>query len=365
MLELRSLSMQAGNFLIKDVSLSVPEGQCHIIIGPTGSGKTLLLESVIGFRKPDRGKILLAGRNINKEAVEKRGIAYVPQDPSIFPHLTVEENILYGVRIKKTETGMCRDLVGKLVESLRISHLLKRRAVNLSGGEQQRVALVRALAAGDRYLLLDEPLSSLHESLKKELWFFLRELQTRYKLTILMVTHDLEEAFFLADGMSIIINGKLHQTGKKQEIYSMPETMEAAKFLGVRNLLPAEVIRLDESILTVHCAHLGRDLVVRQGGDETKRRVKMGEKVIAGIRAEEAMVLRPEYYKHNEDNMIEGTVVEIVDKGASYTVLFLPDGSRQHIEVEIPNYALKKIQLARGEKRFIVLRSENIFLLKR
>ncbi|MCJ7600905.1 MAG: ABC transporter ATP-binding protein [Desulfobulbaceae bacterium] len=364
MLELRSLSIRAGKFLLEDVSLSAHHAQCHIIVGPTGSGKTLVLEAIIGFRKPDKGEILVDGRDITGLAIEERGISYVPQDLSIFPHLTVEENILYGVNLQKKKDGRRHVLAGELVEALGIGHLLKRSTMNLSGGELQRVALVRAIATGAKCLLLDEPLSSLHESLKKEIWFLLKELQTRYDLTILMVTHDLEEAFFLGDTISIFINGKVHQTGKKKTIYTTPETLDVAKFMGIRNLFTAEVVGSEKNVFKIHCPQLGRDLVIPKGVNNDAGRFEKGEKIIAGIRPEEAMILRSGDYRKNLDNIIEGTIANIFAKGASHTLFFMLDNGGQRIEVEIPDYALKKLQLLKGERRKISLRGENIFLLK-
>ena len=150
MLELKAVTIEAGSFILNNISLSVAKGRCHVIVGPTGGGKTLLLESIIGFRKPTQGIIRLAGKNLNSEKIEQRGISYVPQNLSVFPHLTVRENILYGLRYSPKEND--KSLAMELAQTLKIEHLLERSTGNLSGGERQRVALVRALAIGNKYL---------------------------------------------------------------------------------------------------------------------------------------------------------------------------------------------------------------------
>lgn len=342
--------------------MTIRPGKCHIIVGPTGSGKSLLLESVIGFRQPVRGEVVLDGCIINEMAVEKRGISYVPQAPSLFPHLSVEENIFYGVKLRKGERRK-KELGHELALALGIDHLLQRSTVNLSGGEQQRVALARALAPGNNVLLLDEPLSALHESLKKELWFLLSKLQARYDLTILMVTHDLEEAFFLGDTISLFIDGEIQQSGPQGEIYSRPATVEAARFLGVRNLFGSEVVVSGKNGSTIYCQELGREFFVPGAVNSRNAGFAKGDRVIAGIRSEEVMILRPGYSRHDQDNTIDGTIIDIFAKGSSHTIFFAPEGLKQNIEIEIPNYAFTKLQISKGEQRTISLRGENIFLL--
>lgn len=358
------MTIAAGSFLLEDVSLTARPGECHIIVGPTGSGKSLLLESVIGFRQPVSGEVVLDGCIINELPVEKRAISYVPQAPSLFPHLSVEDNIFYGVKLQKGGSRR-KELGYELALALGIDHLLQRSTVNLSGGEQQRVALVRALAPGNNVLLLDEPLSALHESLKKELWFLLRELQARYDLTILMVTHDLEEAFFLGDTISLFIDGRIQQTGPQREIYSRPATVEAARFLGVRNLFGSEVVAREKKGVSIYCQELGREFFIPGTANPQDDRFARGDRVIAGIRSEEVMILRPGYSRQDQDNTIDGTIINIFAKGSSHTIFFAPEGLKQNIEIEIPNYALTKLQISKGEQRTISLRGENIFLLPR
>ena len=325
MLELKSVTIKAGSFLLENVSLAAREGQCHIIAGPTGAGKTLLLETIIGFRKPLSGAVCLAGRNLNRVNVEQRGISYVPQEPSVFPHISVEENILYGLRYNAAKKDPALAL--KLSHDLKIDHLLKRSTVNLSGGEQQRVALVRALGPGNKYLLL--------------------------------------EAFFMGDTISILINGQIQQSGSPNEIYCTPSTSEVAEFMGIKNLFTAEVLDIGEQSIRAYSEDIGSNLVVSAEKSMKAGKFVRGEKFLAGIRSEEVMISRSEYQRPNQDNSIKGTITHIFTKGALHTIFFSPHNGIGRIEIELPSYALQKLQLSIGDIRIILLRGENIFLLKK
>lgn len=361
MLEVNGLSVQTKGFSIKDVSLTVQTGSCHCLIGPTGCGKTTLLESVLGLRKIKKGTVMLDGRDITNLPVHERGFSYVPQDLAIFPHLTVEANIFYGIKHcavpdkqKRYEAGL------EIAESLRLPDLLKRKAVNLSGGERQRVALARALAPGIRYLLLDEPLSSLHEGMKKEMWFLLRELQQKYRFTTLMVSHDMEETFFLADHISIMIGGRIRQTGEKDEIYHSPSTRDVAEYFGIKNIFRAEITWAGSSGVSVFCPELAATLKAPSG---RLRVTEPGAPVEVGIRAEEVMILRQGFREYEQDNTLRGRIADVFGKGGSHAVLFRPDGAHRTIEIEVPDYAFRKLDIRKGQNATVALRRERLFFV--
>lgn len=242
MLEVKELFLHAGNFSLKDICLSVGEGSCHVVLGPTGSGKTLLLEAIMGFRKIERGRIFHAGKDITRLPPERREISYLPQDLALFPKMNVKENILYGIRVRKVEDETHQRLFRDLVNILGIEHLLERRIERLSGGERQRVALARAIVTGNRTLLLDEPLSALHESMRRDLWMLIKDLQKSFHLNILMVTHDVEEAFFLADRVSVIYDGLVLQSSDKEDFFHELRDVRVAGLVGVRNIFEAELL---------------------------------------------------------------------------------------------------------------------------
>lgn len=361
MLEIRGLSLKAGNFLLQEINLIVADLQCHVILGPTGSGKTLLLESIVGFRKPERGSLRLNGKELSGLPAEKREISYVPQDLALFPHLSVEANILYALRMKGDRDGRKRALAESLVDSVGIRSLLKRSTRHLSGGERQRVAFVRALAAGHKYLLLDEPLSALHEGMRRELWFLLKELQQRYEFTILMVTHSLEEAFFLGHQLTVLIDGAIHQSGPKREVYRYPKTLEVARFFGIRNLFETEVTDLSNGALSLACKELGSAFKVLHVGNKGYQR---GTRLIMGIRAEDVKVIREGDRVTDRENHLEGRITSIVEKGASHTLLFVPESSHGIVEVEIGNDMFHELNPRNGNEISISLNNDRIFLVE-
>ncbi len=365
MIEVKSLFVQTKGFDLKDISLIVESGSCHCLIGPTGCGKTTLLEATLGLRKIKEGTIMLDGKEITNLPVHERGFSYVPQDLAIFPHLTVKDNIFYGIKHGAVSDKENRYEAGlEIAESLGISHLLKRKAVNLSGGERQRVALARALAPGHRYLLLDEPLSALHEGMKKELWFLLKELQRRYQLTILMVSHDLEEAFFLADYISVMIDGRIHQSDRKDVVYRNPSDLEVVRFFGIKNIFEAEIMGKEGSYYKTYCNALNAEVIIpanRIKGNIENR--KQRDKVTFGIRSEDVIILRPDLPMRKE-NLLTGIIKEIYPTGSNSIVIFKPDRSTELVEIIMPDYALSKLSARPLMPATVSLRPERLFVLR-
>lgn len=362
MLEIRNLNIRAGKFTAGGISLSIPEGDCHAVVGPTGSGKTLLLETIIGLRKPETGGIFLRGLDLNGLPPERRGIAYVPQDLALFPHLTVMENIDFSARFRTTGANGREELVAELSAVLGITHLMERSIRHLSGGEKQRVALVRALAAGTTLLVLDEPFSALHQGLRRELWFVLKELQRRYRLTILMVTHDMEEAFLLGDTVTVMINGKIRQTGSGREVYASPATREVVDFLGIRNLFAVDIAHSSDREISAWCEELKKEFVL-PASISPHQVPAAGSGRGIGIRPENVVISKPGAAVQWGDNFLDGTVEGVLMKGASHTVLFRPAGSHRVIDVEVADCSFRKFNPVPGMKITILLRAEHFFML--
>lgn len=361
MLEVVDLSAGAGDFVLSNVSLTVRPSSCHVILGPTGSGKTLLLESVIGLRKPQEGKIIVGGEEINDLPIERRGLSYVPQDLALFPHMTVWENILYPVRIRGGRQDVGNGIVPDLVNSLGIRHLLDRSVQNLSGGERQRTALARAVASGCKYLILDEPLSALHESLKKELWYLLKDLQKRYHLAILMVTHDLEEAFFLGDIVSVILDGKVYQQGPKKDVYERPASLEVAGFLGIRNLFHVNIERHTNDTVSLYCENLGTTL--RLPAPTLKWNSTGTSSFAVGIRSEDVTILIPGELTSRTDNVVEGTIRDTFENGGVLMVVATSGEPSTKVEAALPRVMAKKLNLCKGDTIFFRLPEESLFLI--
>jgi len=360
MLKLKDLTVKRGNFILKDITLDIEDRKCHVIVGPTGSGKTTLFESILGLIKPERGQILLNSKvDITHLPVERRGISYLPQDLALFPHLNVKGNILYGLKMKGFKID--NTLLNELLESLKIGHLLNRHIDDLSGGESQRIALARAILSGNKILALDEPFSAVHEGMKRELLHLLRRLKERYNLTVIMITHNMDDAYFLGDTLSVLIDGKIHQTDRRDTIYYRPATLEVARFMGIKNLFDVEVVTKESDQLVVRCDSLDSNLIIPSS--TVPHHNLSCQRFIAGIRAEDVMFLREDLKSKREENIIKGRVIDIFFKGSYYTVLFKPERRETIIEIDLPDYAFHKLALKKDQTVRISLRKERIFLI--
>lgn len=237
--EIQRLRIDLDGFSLQDVSLEVAAGAFFLILGPTGAGKTLLLEAVAGLTPVTAGRIRIGGRDVTDLPPERRGVGIVYQDYALFPHLTVLENITYGIRYLRTGRTEATDRAHNLMNRVGIAHLRDRDAKVLSGGERQRVALVRALAVHPDVLLLDEPLSALDPGFRDDIQRLLKTLHHETGTTFLMVTHDFSEALYLGQQAAIIRDGRIEQTGPVADVFHRPKTAFAARFTGIKNVFPA------------------------------------------------------------------------------------------------------------------------------
>ncbi len=224
-------------FAVRRVSLEVREGEFVTLLGPSGCGKTTTLRCVAGFVQPDEGDVRVDGRSVLPLPPERRGMGLVFQNYALWPHMTVRENVAFGLRLRRLSSGDIARRVRRALELVRLSGLEDRYPRQLSGGQQQRVALARALAIEPSVLLLDEPLSNLDALLREEMRFELRELQRRLGITTIYVTHDQAEALVLSDRITLLRDGSLAQVGTPQEIYSRPADRFVAGFVGTASFL--------------------------------------------------------------------------------------------------------------------------------
>jgi molybdate/tungstate transport system ATP-binding protein len=243
MIVLEQVSLMLGEFSLRDVSLRISKGEYLVLLGPSGAGKTVLLEVIAGLRIPETGTVTINERNVGGILPEHRGTALVYQDYSLFPHMTAAENIAYGMKMQKRSVNEIRKRVDDLLADLGISSLKDRYPGSLSGGEQQRVAIARAIATDPSVLLLDEPFASLDPRSREECMRVMQKLKDTRSITVIQVSHSEDEAYALGDTVAVIIEGRITQTGTPDEIFSHPVSPAVAQFTGMENVLTGTVMR--------------------------------------------------------------------------------------------------------------------------
>ena len=363
MIRIEGLTILFESFKIVNLNIQIEEGGFHFLLGPTGSGKTLILESIMGLRKPKTGRIWIGDKEVQGLPPERRGISYVPQDLALFPHLTVKENIIFGIRARDLDMKIYEEYVQALIEVMRVDHLLERFPSNLSGGEKKRVALLRALAPKPKLLLLDEPLSGLDPSIKVDIQRLLKNLHASFHPTTLCVTHDFEEAYFLADGTTIFIDGKVEQVGKRDDVFLRPKSKKVAQFLGAKNLYGAKVLMNEESsqrwILGINGLQFSVPMSLYQD------KMEVGKEVDLFIRPEEVMIIREgKPIKGSlKRNIFEGKILDISEKERDHLVYFQTTEGKIPFEISIPNYAFRNLDLSTGKMVRIALREESLWVM--
>ena len=309
--QLVDLVKRFGDFTAVDgINLQVGAGEFFSLLGPSGCGKTTTLRMIAGFERPTEGQVVLDGVDVATTPPHKRNVNTVFQNYALFPHLTVERNVAFGLRYKEASREESDRLVGRSLELVRLSGYEKRRPNQLSGGQQQRVALARALILNPALLLLDEPLGALDAKLRKALQIELKSIQEEVGITFIYVTHDQEEALTMSDRLAVMSNGHIEQIGPPQEVYEQPSTAYVADFLGVSNLMDA----------------------VAYGAGADGCKVKLGEfELIAGegepdAQGEIRLSIRPERVNLDDagtsgENRIPGMVERIVYVGSTMQVI--------------------------------------------
>jgi molybdate/tungstate transport system ATP-binding protein len=337
MIEIESLSRKWKTFALDDLTLKVESGEYFVILGPTGAGKTLLLELIAGFHFPDSGRILIDGEEVTHLPPEKHNLAFVYQNYSLFPHMSVKKNIEFGMRMKKIKS---KEKLIEIANYLKITHLLDRYPLTLSGGEQQRVALARALVTDPKILLLDEPLSALDPRTQESARELLSDLHKNKGLSVLHITHDQTEARIMADRIAIIMNGKLVQVGVPKEIFEKPVNNQVASFVGFENVLKGRVTSVDRGLLRIET----EEVVIDASGD-----AEAGDAVYAFLRPEN-IALSKTSTQSSIRNSLQGRVTEVwilgalvrvkVDCGVSLNALITRQSAEEmDVSPGVPVYA--------------------------
>ncbi|KQT55225.1 MULTISPECIES: ABC transporter ATP-binding protein [unclassified Aureimonas] len=297
---------------LEDVSMTIGDGEFFGLLGPSGGGKTTLLRSIAGFVDPDRGEITIGGKPVQNIPINKRDIGMMFQNYALFPHMTVADNIGFGLSVRSRPKAEIAARVEHLLKLVRLSGFESRKPKQMSGGQQQRIALARALSTNPRVLLLDEPLGALDKKLREEMQFELKQIQREIGITTVFVTHDQEEALTLSDRIAIMNGGKVEQIGAPREIYERPRTAFAASFLGTANFFEGTVSGRDN----------GLTRILLDGGQAiyTADTAEEGRRVTAAVRPEK-LLAGPVSAGHDTSrtNSIEGRISAEVYAGNSVT----------------------------------------------
>ena len=264
---------------VADISLGIYKGEMFALVGASGCGKTTLLRMLAGFAAPSSGRILIDGVDMGSVPPHERPVNMMFQSYALFPHMTVEDNVGYGLRRLSLERAVKRQRIREALEMVQLGALATRRPHQLSGGQRQRVALARALIRRPKVLLLDEPLSALDKKLREQTQFELMDLQYELGITFIVVTHDQDEAMALASRIAVMDRGRVMQVGTPAEIYEFPRSRFVADFVGTTNLFEGTVCACDAGLISVRCAETGGELLVDDGGSFT-----LGQRVWISLR---------------------------------------------------------------------------------
>ncbi len=333
-IDVRDAVKRFGDFTaLKTISLSIYDNEFFTLLGPSGCGKTTLLRMIAGFENVSEGAILLFGQEIEGLPPNKRPVNTVFQNYALFPHMTVLDNVAFGLEMRGNSKTEARKSAGEVLELVQLSQFSARKPSQLSGGQQQRVALARALAPKPKVLLLDEPLSALDLKLRKAMQIELKHLQRETGITFIFVTHDQEEALTMSDRIAVMSAGELQQLGEARDIYERPRNMFVADFIGETNLLEVSVDKIENSRAICHLGG-GHELTCNEVED-----IGVGSKVHMSVRPERLFMSD----EPTETESLKGKVKENIFVGTDLsTLVTLEDG---------PEFIVRTSNSDRGNKR--------------
>lgn len=317
MIECRNLTLALGDFALRDVSITIRKGDYYFIIGPSGAGKTVILETIAGLHLPDSGEVRIHGSNTTLIPPEKRRISLVYQDYSLFPHMTVEKNIGFGMLMQKHPRDTIDIRVDELLMQFGITHLKNRYPGTLSGGEQQRVAIARALASDPEILLLDEPFAALDPITREQIIADLLRIHRDQDLTIVQVTHAREEILRMATRCAVIIDGLLVQEGAVDSVFESPESTAVARFIGMENILSGIVVAGTPSLASIDVA--GENIIAASN-------TTPGTSVEIAFRAADVQVHMDDESVNPAENYFPATITSVIPLGGPLTQVHLDAG---------------------------------------
>jgi spermidine/putrescine transport system ATP-binding protein len=357
---LRSVTKRFGEFTaVRDMDLDIPKGKFFTMLGPSGCGKTTTLRMIAGFEEPSEGTVLLDGDDVTGLAAFRRPTNTVFQSYALFPHLSVERNVAFGLERQRVSKDEVRRRVGEELDRVGLAREAKRKPRQLSGGQQQRVALARALVNRPSVLLLDEPLGALDLKLRKQLQIELKRIQQEVGITFVYVTHDQEEALTMSDQIAVMNRGLVEQLDGPEEIYERPSTTFVAGFIGVSNLMPGEVISTDTGSVELR---LDAGPTVRAGAAGAT----VGERAHAVVRPEK-LQLHPTNGSSGPDGRpsVDGQVESSLYLGtATQVIVRLHDDTRMTVLVPNTDEEARRRLPAAGDGARLSWSAENIHMVR-
>jgi ABC-type Fe3+/spermidine/putrescine transport system ATPase subunit len=361
MLKIENLNCKVGNFYLKNINLEIRKTEYFVLLGPTGNGKTTLLKAILGLNKITSGKIFTNDREITNFLPEERNIGFLPQNYLLFPNMNVFENIAFGLKIKK-KSDEIKNEVMKIAKLLNLEALLNRGINNLSGGEAQRVALARALVVKPKVLLLDEPFSGIHEGLKNELWFELKNILKKLETATIHITHNLDEGYAVADKMGIIIDGEIIQQGTTDEIFSRPKNIVIAEFLGLKNIFDGKIILQDKQNITLEYKS------IKIMADSEIKKLAVGQNIKFCIRPDAIKVIKEGYSIRDElkENMFDAEIISsyFFSDTCMMKLLILSGCEKPVFSAKFPSLIYKRYHLRDGLKIKIAFWKDGIIFFE-
>jgi len=355
MIHVEQLNFAVGNFALRDVSLHVAPGEYFVLLGATGSGKTLLVECLCGLNRIESGRVHIGGTDVTRLEPRNRGIGYLPQDYALFPHKTVRHNIGFGLAGRSENRTAIRQEVDRLMDQFGVAQLADRFPGKLSGGEKQRVALARALAVQPQVLLLDEPVSALDEQTRDLLCWQLKQLQTDTQTTAIHVCHNFAEMLVVADRVGIVQQGRIVQVGTPQEILQRPRTMQVAQFVQAGNLFSAQARIAGEWIEAVCDCGIEFRAPRPEAGNTTGDVVVMvrPENVqLCSARCDDVPI---------GSTILEGSICEVVDQGGVVRVRVSCDSEKFLASLGKREYNDHRIEI--GTSVQLIITPENVHII--
>ena len=337
------------DFSIRNVELKVAEGEYFVVLGPTGAGKTLLLELIAGFHRPDSGRIWIDDMDVTFLPPEKRGVGFVPQEYMLFPHMTVFENVEFGLKVRKIPKAERERRVEQTLEFMGLSHLRDRLPMTLSGGEQQKTALARALVIKPKILLLDEPLSALDTNMRKKMQNELKKLHEELKVTTIHVTHDQIEAFILANRLAVMKNGTIIQTGSPEQVFRRPKDYFVARFVGFENLFDGKIVENKEGIAKIDIGGVIVEAITKKNGNCT-----------VGIRPDDIIISKSPL-KSSMRNVLRGKISDFIDMGSLISLMVKVEGLS--FVALITKRSFIEMKLDRGEEIYVSFKASSIHVI--